>query len=148
MRKEFPMTYKTGTIHEFMAWTKQVVQEPEAGKNVPKQWFDTADTAIQSKSSEPSAEAMVKLLSQENIAVLQAIGQQQPTSLKQLALMTKRKESNLSRTLKKFEQAGIIAFSAGEGKAKVPHLIANRVRLEIDLTGTHSTMMIEPRSPQ
>jgi predicted transcriptional regulator len=134
------MTYKTGTIHEFMAWTKQVVQEPEAGKNVPKQWFDTADTAIQSKSSEPSAEAMVKLLSQENIAVLQAIGQQQPTSLKQLALM--------SRTLKKFEQAGIIAFSAGEGKAKVPHLIANRVRLEIDLTGTHSTMMIEPRSPQ
>ena len=142
------MTYKTGTIHEFMAWTKQVVQDPEAGQNVPKQWFDSSETAIQSMSSKISAEAMVKLLSQENIAVLQAIGQQQPTSLKQLALMTKRKESNLSRTLKKFEQAGIVSFSAGEGKAKVPHLIANRVRLEIDLTGAHSAMSIEQRSPQ
>jgi predicted transcriptional regulator len=143
------MTYKTGTIHEFMAWTKQVVQDPGAGQNVPKQWFDSSETAVQSmSSSEISAEAMVKLLSQENIAVLQAIGQQQPTSLKQLALMTKRKESNLSRTLKKFEQAGIVSFSAGEGKAKVPHLIANRVRLEIDLTGAHSAMSIEQRTPQ
>lgn len=140
------MTYKTGTIREFMAWTKQVVQEPEAGQNVPKQWFDSSETAIQSMSSEISAEAMVKLLSRENIAVLQAIGQQQPTSLKQLALMTKRKESNLSRTLKKFEQAGIVSFSAGEGKAKIPHLIANRVRLEIDLTRAHSAMSIEQRS--
>ncbi|MCG9892739.1 MAG: MarR family transcriptional regulator [Thermosynechococcaceae cyanobacterium MS004] len=142
------MTYKTGTIHEFMAWTKQVVQDPGAGQDVPKQWLDSSETAIQSMSSEISAEAMVKLLSQENIAVLQAIGQQQPTSLKQLALMTNRKESNLSRTLKKFEQAGIISFSAGEGKAKSPHLIANRVRLEIDLTRAHSAMSIEQRTPQ
>jgi hypothetical protein len=64
------MTYKTGTIGEFMRWTKQVVRDPTAAKGVPKCWFDSEEAALQSSASDVSAEAMVKLLSPENLAML------------------------------------------------------------------------------
>jgi hypothetical protein len=53
MKEEFPMTYKTGSIGDFMRWTKQVVTDPVAAKDTPKRWFDRDETAA--KSSGPSA---------------------------------------------------------------------------------------------
>ena len=35
------MTYKTGSIGEFMKWTKRVVTDPAAAANMPKRWFDS-----------------------------------------------------------------------------------------------------------
>ena len=88
------MTYKTGSIGEFMAWTKQVIHDPAKAKGVPKHWFDAEETALQSESHEISAEAMAKLLSPENLAVLLVISREKPGSLRQLAELTGRKESN------------------------------------------------------
>jgi predicted transcriptional regulator len=140
------MTYKTGTIGEFMRWTKQVVRDPAAAKDVPKRWFDSEEAALQSSASDVSAEAMVKLLSPENLAMLQVISRDKPESMRQLAELTGRKESNLSRTLKKFEKAGLVKLTSGPGRIRKPLLIASRVRLEIDLTGSASAVAVERRS--
>lgn len=139
------MTYKTGTIGEFMRWTQQVVRDPAAAKGVPKRWFDSEEAALQSSASDVSAEAMVKLLSPENLAMLQVISRDKPESMRQLAELTGRKESNLSRTLKKFEKAGLVKLTPGPGRVRKPLLIASRVRLEIDLIGSASAVAVERR---
>ena len=137
------MTYKIGTVGEFMAWTQQVIRDPALAKGAPKHWFDSEETALQASTGDISAEALVKLLSPENLAVLQAISRERPESLRQLAELTGRKESNLSRTLKKFEHAGLIRFISGPGRMRMPLLVASKIRLEIDLTGPARSVAVE-----
>ncbi len=149
------MTYRTGSINEFMKWTKQVVKDPAAAKDASKRWFDSDETArnvLQNEveagptgatQDEVSAEAMVKLLSPENLAMLHIISQQKPESMHQLAELTGRAESNLSRTLRKLERAGLVGFMAGPGRTRVPRVIARKVRLEINLTGEGSAVAVE-----
>ena len=60
------MTYKTGSIGEFMTWTKRVIAEPAVADKVPKRWFDSDETAEKMLGTTTSPEAMVKLLSKEN----------------------------------------------------------------------------------
>jgi len=45
MRKASPTTYKVGSIGEFAAWTKDLVRDPSAGRDVPRKWFDSEATA-------------------------------------------------------------------------------------------------------
>lgn len=135
------MTYKTGTLAEFKAWTQRIVQAPSQAEILPKQWFDT-DATAQQRPGIP-AEAMVKLLSPDNLTLLQTIGRDHPASVNELAELTGRKPSNLSRTLKRFEQAGIIRMAPGPGKTLKPLLLAQRVRMEIDLMGQADTVAVE-----
>ena len=72
------MTYKTGSIGEFMRSTKRVVTDPAAAANTPKRWFDSDETATHALASQVSAEAMVKLLSAENLALLHLIVAHRP----------------------------------------------------------------------
>jgi predicted transcriptional regulator len=141
------MTYKTGTLGEFKAWTQQIVTQPQQALTEPRQWYDTDATAIKAGAGGLSAEAMVKLLSPDNLALLQVIGRDHPDSVKALADMTGRKPSNLSRTLKRFEQAGIVRLSPGPGRVRRPLLIAHKVRMEIDLLGTGSTVAVDIATP-
>jgi predicted transcriptional regulator len=129
------MTYRTGRISEFMNWTKQVIREPGAAEGVPKRWFDSEETASKAVTGDLTAEALVKLLSPDNLRLLRLIGQSKPRSLRELAELTGRKASNLSRTLKKLESAGIVEMRPGPGRARIPALVARRVRLEVDLVG-------------
>lgn len=144
MTKASPTTFKVGTLREFADWTRRVVRDPEAARGVPKTWFDSQRTAEAAGSSPPvSAEAMVKLLSPANLAVLDTIRQHKPDSVRELASLTGRKEASLSRTLKRFAQAGIVAFREGPHRTKVPTLIARRVHLDIDLTGQGSAVEVD-----
>ena len=127
------MQYKVGTLGEFEAWTKEVVRNRAAAEGVPKRWFDSEETAQRSLGAAMSVEGLVKLLSRQNLALLHAIEREKPASMRALAALTGRKESNLSRTLKKLEQAGIVAMRPGPGRTRTPVLVARRVRLEIDL---------------
>jgi predicted transcriptional regulator len=61
----------------------------------PKVWF-------------PSAESLVKVLSDKNRMLLGTIRDAEPKSLAELAELTGRKTSNLSRTLKTMERYGIV----------------------------------------
>jgi hypothetical protein len=42
------MIYITGSIGEFMKWTKRVVTDPAAASETPKCWFDSDETAAKS----------------------------------------------------------------------------------------------------
>lgn len=143
MKKASPTTYKVGTIGEFAEWTRHVVRDPKTARGVPKTWFDSEATARRANAEQVSAEAMVKLLSPGNLAVLAAIRLHKPSSMRELAELTGRKEASLSRTLKRFAQAGIIGFQDGPHRTRVPALIARRVHLDIDLTGSHSAVAVD-----
>jgi predicted transcriptional regulator len=137
------MTYKTGSIGEFMKWTKSVVADPAAA-GTPKRWFDSDVTTAKSLGAEVSAEAMVKLLSEQNLTLLHLIASGRFKSMSELATQTHRAASNLSRTLKKLHEAGIIGLDKGPGKSIVPRLAARRVTLNLDLVGTSSAVAVEP----
>jgi predicted transcriptional regulator len=143
MKKASPTTYKVGSIGEFAAWTKRVVHDSRNARSVAKRWFDSEATAQRAALEQISAEAMVKLLSPGNLAVLDAIRRHHPTSLRELASLTGRKEASLSRTLKRFAQAGIVAFRDGPHRTRVPALIARRVHLDIDLAGRQSIVAVD-----
>ena len=143
MKKASRTTYKVGSIGEFARWTRRVVRNPAAARGVPKRWFDSEKTAKRAAAEQVSAEAMVKLLSPGNLAVLAAIRQHKPGSLRELAALTGRKQASLSRTLKRFVQVGIVGFRDGPHRTRVPALIARRVHLEIDLTGHRSAVAVD-----
>lgn len=135
------MTYKIGTIGEFRQWSREVIRDPAAAEGVPKRWFDSEETAR--AADDVSAEAVVKLLSPENVMLLQVIGREKPPSVQRLAELVGRKQSNISRTLKKLEKAGIVRLVAGAGRERKPQLVARRVKLEIDFTGAGNTVSVE-----
>lgn len=139
------MTYRTGSVGEFMTWTKRVVADG-VGTAEPKRWFDSADTAARALDTATSPEAMVKLLSKDNLALLHLIASRRPASLRELATLAGRKESNLSRTLKKLQQAGIVAFEPGAGRTRAPRLLARRVTLELDLVGPGGAVYVDRRA--
>lgn len=143
MKKESPTTYRVGSLREFAEWTKSVVRDPKSADGVPKRWFDSEETAAQAATDQVSAEAMVKLLSPGNLAVLEAIRRHKPASVRALATLTGRKEASLSRTLKRFGELGIVSFEDGPHRTRVPVLIARRVHLEVDLTGHHSAVAVD-----
>jgi predicted transcriptional regulator len=143
MKKASPTTYKVGSIGEFAAWTKRVVRDSRNARAVTKKWFDSETTAQRAAVEQMSAEAMVKLLSPGNLAVLNAINRHHPNSLRELASLTGRKEASLSRTLKRFAQAGIVAFRDGPHRTRVPALIARRVHLDIDLAYHQSAVALD-----
>src|SRR5271163_4393119 len=127
------MTYKTGSIGEFIRWTKLIVADPSVAARTPKRWFDSDKTAAKALGASP--EAIVKLLSEENLALLHLIATRQPDSVRELSELARRKESNLSRTLKKLQEAGIVRLEKGPGRTRAPRLVARRVTLDLDLSG-------------
>src|SRR5271154_1114763 len=143
MKKASSTTYRVGSVGEFADWTRRVIGDPSAARDHPKKWFDSEATAAQAAADQVSAEAMVKLLSPGNLAVLDAIKRHRPASVRELAILTGRKEASLSRTLKRFAQVGIVAFEDGPHRSRRPALVATRVHLEIDLTGHHSAVAVD-----
>jgi predicted transcriptional regulator len=137
------MTYKTGSIGEFMKWTKRVITDPGAASDTPKRWFDSDETAAHSLGTSASPEAIIKLLSAENLALLHLIGTHKPDSVRALAQLAHRKESNLSRTLKKLHEAGIVDFEERAGRMRAPRLVARRVTLDLDLVGPGSVVSVQ-----
>lgn len=139
------MTYKTGTLGDFMKWTKRIVINSDAAKDAPKRWFDNDATAAIELGTTTSPEAMVKLLSVENLELLRLIVSKKPGSLHELATLSNRKEPNLSRTLRKLREAGIVEIEEGPGRKRVPRLLAQRVTLDLDLVGPGSVVLVERR---
>jgi predicted transcriptional regulator len=58
-------------------------------------------------------------------------------------MLVRRKESNLSRTLKKLQAAGIAGFEGGPGRTRAPRLVARRVTLDLDLVGAGGMASVE-----
>ena len=78
-----------------------------------------------------SAQALVRLLTPENRHLLSVIRDRKPKSIAELAALTGRAPSNLTRTLAKLEAIGLIALRE-DGRRKVPVAAVKTLRLEID----------------
>ncbi|GAB6269909.1 MAG: transcriptional regulator [Smithella sp.] len=73
--------------------------------NEPTVWFD-------------SIESMAQVLSSKNQELLKKIRDNNPESLAELAILSGRQVSNLSRTLKNMEKYGIVELNKGKVSVK------------------------------
>lgn len=87
-------------------------------KDEPKVWFESVGTLSQ-------------VLSDQNRALLRLILQTHPESLNELAESSGRATSNLSRTLRKMEQYGLVRFEQGPNRQLVPRVNYSGVELEL-----------------
>src|SRR5579863_6002050 len=87
----------------------------------PKVWFT-------------STESFAKVLSAGNRELLRIIAEQAPRSLDELARLTGKAKSNLSRTLRTMEGYGLVRLERGERGRITPTVTYDRVELDLPLT--------------
>lgn len=86
----------------------------------PKVWFT-------------SLESFAKVLSEGNRELLKIIGEKTPSSLHDLAKLSGRHKSNLSRTLKTMEGYGLLRLERGERGRVAARLSYDSVALDLKL---------------
>ncbi|MEJ0052060.1 MAG: helix-turn-helix domain-containing protein [Methylovirgula sp.] len=117
-------TLKVGiaSYGEMKARTMAVARgERRLSSDEPKVWFT-------------STESFAKVLSAGNRELLRVIAEKMPTSLDELAQITGKAKSNLSRTLRTMESYGLIRLEYGERGRIIPKVIYDRVELDLPLT--------------
>ena len=87
----------------------------------PKVWFT-------------STESFAKVLSAGNRELLQIIVERAPSSLDELAQITGKAKSNLSRTLRTMAGYGLVRLERGERGRITPKVTHDRVELDLPLT--------------
>ena len=90
----------------------------------PKVWFT-------------STESFAKILSARNRELLRVIAERRPESLEELAQITGRAKSNLSRTLRTMEHYGLVRLDRDERGRITPQVIYDRVELDVPLVERH-----------
>ena len=96
--------------------------EQRVAAGEPKVWFT-------------STESFAKVLSAGNRELLRTIAKEAPGSLDELAALTGRKKSNLSRTLKTMANYGLVRLERGERGRIAPKVVHERIELELPLLG-------------
>ena len=81
-----------------------------------------------------SAESFARILSDRNRGLLRVIAESTPQSLAELAGLTGRKKSNLSRTLKTMERYGFVRLSRGARGSIIPRVPYQRISLTLPLS--------------
>ncbi|MBV8593134.1 MAG: helix-turn-helix domain-containing protein [Caulobacteraceae bacterium] len=89
----------------------------------PKVWFT-------------STESFAKVLSAGNRDLLSLIADKAPASLDELARISGKAKSNLSRTLRTMEVYGLVRLDRGERGRIAPRVTHDRVELELPLIPT------------
>lgn len=111
------------SYEEMKARTMAVARgERRVSRNEPKVWFT-------------STESFAKVLSAGNRELLRVIAEKAPASLEELAEITGRAASNLSRTLKTMETYGLVRLEKGQGRKVAPRIVHDRVELALPLIG-------------
>jgi predicted transcriptional regulator len=81
----------------------------------------------------PSTESFAKVLSAGNRDLLRVIAEKAPGSLDELAELTGRKKSNLSRTLKTMANYGLVRLERGVRGRIAVQVVHDRIELELPL---------------
>ncbi len=109
------------SYEEMKARTLAIARGQKPAPDEPKVWFS-------------SAESFARVLSDHNRAVLQIIAEAGPKSLTELAELTGRKKSNLSRTLKTMERYGFVQLERGARGSVIPRVLYDRISLVLPLS--------------
>jgi predicted transcriptional regulator len=121
-------TLKVGiaSYEEMKARTMRIARGAERVlASEPKVWF-------------ASPESFAKVLSAGNRELLRVIAEKMPASLDELAQLTGRKKSNLSRTLKTMEGYGLVRLDRGARGRIVAKVVHDRVELDLPLTAANA----------
>jgi predicted transcriptional regulator len=89
-----------------------------------------------------SAEALMRLFTQQNLDLLSVIEHEKPRSVSALADRIGREQGNVSRTIAKFERAGIVRLVA-DGREKRPEMVVRNLRIELDLANSRCTVVTD-----
>jgi predicted transcriptional regulator len=121
-------TLKVGiaSYAEMKARTLRIARGKHPAAGEPKVWFT-------------STESFAKVLSAGNRDLLRVIAERAPGSLDELARLTGRKKSNLSRTLKTMAGYGLIRLERGARGRIAPKVTYDRVELHLPLGKTSAT---------
>ena len=92
-------------------------------KNDPKIWFS-------------SIESLAQVLSTKNKMLLEIISKQEPKNIKELAMLSGRQKSNLSRTLKTLQQYGLVELKMGHGRELIPVIPYGKLKVNCELFKT------------
>ena len=112
------------SYEEMKARTMAVARgERRISPTEPKVWFT-------------STESFAKVLSAGNRELLRIIVEKAPGSLDELAQITGRAKSNLSRTLKTMEGYGLVRLERGERGRIRPKVAHDRVELDLPLASS------------
>lgn len=117
-------TLKVGIAdyEEMKARTMRIARgEEKPAPGDPKVWFT-------------STKSFAQVLSTENRELLRIIAEKAPGSLEELAEITGRAISNLSRTMKTMESYGLVRLEKGQGRKLAPKVVHDRVELVLPLT--------------
>jgi predicted transcriptional regulator len=88
-----------------------------------------------------SVDALVRLLTPENRALLALIRDRKPRSVAELVTMSGRAQPNLTRTLAKMDAAGIVKMKS-VGRRKAPSVAVKKVVVEIDTCSDHDRLRV------
>ena len=109
------------SYEEMKAMTMAVARgQRELGPREPRVWF-------------PSTESFAKVLSAANRDLLRIIAEKAPSSLDELAELSGRKKSNLSRTLKTMANYGLVELERGPRGRVAAKVVHDRIELELPL---------------
>ncbi|MBF0135599.1 MAG: MarR family transcriptional regulator [Magnetococcus sp. DMHC-1] len=97
-------------------------------EEAPKIWFS-------------SLESLAQVLNAKNQSLLNLIATSSPASIKELAIQSQRKESNLSRTLKTLERYGLVRMKNRAGRSKVPELTFDQLVFD-GIFNTHANKWV------
>lgn len=116
-------TLKVGiaSYEEMKARTMAVARGERRVSAEPKVWFT-------------STESFAKVLSAGNRELLRVIAEKAPGSLDELARITGKAKSNLSRTLRTMEGYGLVRLERGERGRITPKVMHDRLELDLPLT--------------
>lgn len=78
-----------------------------------------------------SVEALLRLLTPQNRALLAVIRDKKPQSIAELAELTGRAQPNLTRTLGKLEAIGFVRFTS-VSRRKIPTAVIRSLKISID----------------
>ncbi|MEO1092413.1 MAG: helix-turn-helix domain-containing protein [Pseudomonadota bacterium] len=120
-------TLKVGIAdyEEMKARTLRIARgEERPSPDDPKIWFT-------------STESFARVMSAGNRQLLQIIAEKAPGSIEELAALTGRAKSNLSRTLKTMAGYGLVRLEPGPGRRLAPRVVHDRVTLELPLGLDH-----------
>jgi predicted transcriptional regulator len=92
----------------------------------PKIWFT-------------STESFARVLSKGNRELLRIIAEETPASLDELARLSGRAKSNLSRTLKTMAGYGLVRLERGARGRLAPRVVHDRVELDLPLARARKT---------